>query len=70
MTIFRFADNLALRVGRRGVWIYAPDVSAHPIHLDTRVLRATGLPVSCGTGDEPARAEAPDPPPRGPRRIS
>ena len=43
MTLFRLADNLAIRVGPNGVWIWAPDVSEHAIFLDERALREMGL---------------------------
>jgi hypothetical protein len=43
VTLFRIADNLAIRVGRRGVWIWAPDVSVRPIYLDEKTLTEMGL---------------------------
>jgi hypothetical protein len=43
VTLFRLADNLAIRVGRKGLWIWAPDVSEHPIFLDEAVLMEMGL---------------------------
>lgn len=71
MIIFRFADNLSLRVGRRGVWIYAPEISAVPIHLDTRILRDSGLPILAGgSAEESARPEDPSRHPGNPLRTS
>jgi hypothetical protein len=43
VTLFRLADNLAIRVGRSGLWIWAPDVSECAIFLDKGVLREMGL---------------------------
>ena len=43
VTLYRLADNLAIRVGRDGIWIWAPDVSERPIHLDPRTLTDMGL---------------------------
>jgi hypothetical protein len=71
VTIFRFADNLSLRVGRRGVWIYVPDVSAVPIYLDTRALRDAGLPILCTVaGEQPEPAAEPNRRPSSPDRTS
>ena len=43
MTLFCLAENLAIRVGRKGLWIWAPDVAESPIFLDEAVLREMGL---------------------------
>jgi hypothetical protein len=43
MKIFCLSESFAIRVGRRGIWIWAPSVSAEPIHLDVRRLGEMGL---------------------------
>ena len=69
MTLYRLADNLAIRVGRDGIWIWAPDVSDRPFHLDSRTLTDMGLHLgekdASGT---PAGPSGPTPPPTDPIR--
>lgn len=70
MTIFFLSDNLSLRVGRDGVWIWAPSVASTPIHLDRRRLAEMGLRLDLPATQAGATARArlslscPDPPGR------
>ncbi len=65
MTIFFLSDNLSLRVGPDGVWIWAPSVVSTPIHLDQRRLAEMGLRLSLSRPDPPGRnAPASIPPPK------
>ena len=70
MTLYRLADNLAIRVGRDGIWIWAPDVSDRPFHLDPQALTDMGLHL--GSTAECVPPAAPPtgsiPPPRDPIR--
>ena len=43
MKIFLFSENLSIRVGRLGIWIWAPPLAAEPIYLDVRRLAEMGL---------------------------
>lgn len=43
MKIFLFSEKLSIRVGRLGVWIWAPPLAAEPIYLDVRRLAEMGL---------------------------
>jgi len=43
MKIFCLSESFSIRVGRRGIWIWAPAVSAEPIYLDDRRLAEMGL---------------------------
>lgn len=58
MTLYRLADNLAIRVGRDGIWIWAPDVSERPIHLDSRTLTDMGLHLGAPEGVGPPSGSA------------
>ena len=68
MTLYRLADNLAIRVGRDGIWIWAPDVSERPIHLDPRTLTDMGLHLGAPEKTSPASSSDPSPPPKDPIR--
>ena len=64
MTLFCLAENLSMRVGRDGVWIWAPSVSPRPIHLDARTLAEMGLRLAVALGEgsaPPALATSPRP---------
>ena len=54
MTLYRLADNLAIRVGRDSVWIWAPDVSEHPIRLDAGMLNEMGLRLTVQASEDPS----------------
>ena len=43
VTLFRLADNLAVRVGRNGIWIWAPDIAPRPFHVDSKTLAELGF---------------------------
>ena len=43
MTIFCLSETLSIRVGRDGVWIWAPAISSQPLHLDADRLEEMGL---------------------------
>jgi hypothetical protein len=43
MKIFCLSESFSIRVGRRGIWIFAPAVCADPIYLDDRRLAEMGL---------------------------
>jgi|GEM_PF-2700165 hypothetical protein len=71
MTLYRLADNLAIRVGRDGLWIWAPDVSDRPIHLDPRTLTDMGLHLGAwGSCDSTSNRRDPNPPPEDPSRTA
>lgn len=69
MTLYRLADNLAIRVGRDGIWIWAPDVSERPFHLDARTLTDSGLHLGAPeAAASPPGLTDPHPPPTDPIR--
>jgi hypothetical protein len=71
VTLYRLADNLAIRVGRDGIWIWAPDVSDRPFHLDPRTLTDMGLHLGSTAGSVPPDADTGSiPPPRDPIRTA
>ena len=43
MKIFLLSDSFSIRVGRQGIWIWAPAAGGEPIYLDARRLAEMGL---------------------------
>ena len=43
MKIFFLSESFSIRVGRRGIWIWAPAAFSEPIYLDPRRLAEMGL---------------------------
>ena len=43
MKMFLLSEDLSIRVGRGGIWIWVPAARSEPIYLDVRRLTEMGL---------------------------
>ena len=74
MKIFLLSDSFSIRVGRQGIWIWAPAACGEPIYLDDRRLAEMGLGLletrECRL--DPSAPGNPSPPsaPSWPKRFS
>ena len=74
MKIFLLSDSFSIRVGRQGIWIWAPGACGEPIYLDSRRLAEMGLGLleTLGGRPDPSAPGGASPPsvPSWPNRFS